>query len=292
MAALERDVTNAAAKWNQLVGMLATTVQWLQETKGRERLSVDRAQEVAQLAEQIWTLATDAPTEMGGPRSGETLRREEKLDLIWQWEAERAALADSLRAGAGQLLANTIAELAACRRLLESLPPEEVLPGLQALEQELRQEFADFQSLIWDLSAPLSMLSELGLYACLRLYIKGCARKNGVRIRLEHDAEPLHLSPKLQVVVYRLVQMAVRQAQARQGAEEIVVTLARDGDTLTIRVADDGAGDQADTKAPLPSIFLDVQELADLLNAKVMTEILPGRGRVVSYRMPLPTADA
>ncbi len=283
------DVKQKAGRQERLLDELAGVVETLRDAVYDESSPgfSRKINEAAHLVEQLQAIAEPGKqnglpvAQVGGVADS----RQAGLDIVWQWESEREALADSLRAGAGQLLANTIAELSACRLLLKTMPSDQVQPGLMALENELRSELVRFQALISELRPPLELMDDVGLYASLLLYSKNCLRDRGVNVRIQHPSQPLPLSRQSKLVIYRMVQAAIRQAELQHRATNIEVDLDYSANAVTIEIVDDGLADQASPEST--PVLLNLQQLADLVMADMTTVETSNLRTAVRFRIPM-----
>jgi len=92
-------------------------------------------------------------------------------------------------------------------------------------------------------------LDELGLAAALETLALDLGAHTGVPIVLDADPElaELALPPAIEIVLYRAAQEAVNNALRHARAYNLRITLRRHGDTVRLRVADDGVGFVAPT---------------------------------------------
>ncbi|MCB0214307.1 MAG: hypothetical protein KDJ52_33520, partial [Anaerolineae bacterium] len=74
-----------------------------------------------------------------------------RIRILQSHEEERAQLARELEDGLGQLLANSVFELASCRHLLGGNNDQALAEGLDSLQNELEQGLADVRHFILNL---------------------------------------------------------------------------------------------------------------------------------------------
>ncbi len=105
----------------------------------------------------------------------------------------------------------------------------------EALIAQLRAVCAD---------ARPAALDELGLAAALETLALDLGARAGVPIVLDADPElaELALPPAIEIVLYRAAQEAVNNALCHARPHNLRITLQRHGDTVGLRVADDGVG--------------------------------------------------
>jgi PAS domain S-box-containing protein len=81
-----------------------------------------------------------------------------------------------------------------------------------------------------------------GLYGALRGFVSGVNNYYGLDCSLECRDELVIRDSHLALNLYRIVQEAVNNAVRHSGASHLRVTLAQDGDCLTLSICDDGCG--------------------------------------------------
>lgn len=130
------------------------------------------------------------------------------------------------------------------------------------------------------------MLDELGLAEALRVHATVQARRAGVCIEMALSTEFDAADVDWTSAVYRIVQEAMRNAVAHAGATQLSLSLQADGDSVLLRVGDDGrwAGPTSAIEA------LDTQGATDaaastslgLLTMRERTELLRGEFRLLA----------
>jgi signal transduction histidine kinase len=160
--------------------------------------------------------------------------------------------------------------------------------GGQALEQAARTateqvsaEIANLRALITELRP--AALDELGLAAAVEGLARRTREVEGLDVALHVDVATL--DAELQTAVYRLVQEALTNVAKHARAARVDVTVVQEDGTVRVRVADDGAGFDAD----LPTAGFGVagmRERAALMNG-TLELTTSERGTVVEARLPL-----
>ena len=99
------------------------------------------------------------------------------------------------------------------------------------------------------------------------------------------------MSPAFQVTVYRIVQEAFSNVRRHSGSPRACFELRRVGDAVEIRLEDFGNG--GDTKRDDRQGFgiTGMQERARLVGGECRVEFRPGRGTMVTARLPVPVGD-
>jgi two-component system sensor histidine kinase UhpB len=197
-------------------------------------------------------------------------------------EAERARISRELHDGVGQALT-------ALKMQLELLQQ----PGTQA-GSELATRLAELSSLaeraledvrqISRLVRP-QMLDELGLLPTLRWLARSFGRQ-GLAVELDHEGVDDRLDPEVETLVFRVAQEALTNAVKHARAASARVELRRQGNFLSLRIEDSGAG--FDAAAVLASPDQDrsfglrgMRDRVHLLGGRFALRSSPGSGTVV-----------
>lgn len=163
-----------------------------------------------------------------------TLTRQHALELSHSRAGERLQLVRDLHDGFGGTLVGAIARL---QQAPADTPKDEVVDLLKEMRDDLRlvidttaQEQADLAALVAPLRHRASRLLEAA-------DIDAYWQVEGI--------EGLHLEPARSLDLLRLLQEALTNVFKHSRASRVEVRIARDGDRLHLRVADDGVGLQA-----------------------------------------------
>lgn len=152
--------------------------------------------------------------------------------------AERSRLARDLHDAVTQTLfsATLIAEV--LPRLWER-DPDEGRRRLEQLRQLTRGALAEMRTLLLELRP--TALTEAPLLDLLRQLAEACGTRSQVRVSVEAHGEA-HLSPEVQVAMYRIAQEALNNVVKHSGASEARITLVHNSDGASLSVRDDGRG--------------------------------------------------
>lgn len=138
---------------------------------------------------------------------------------------------------AGQLLANTIFELAACVELMDE-SPEVAKEGLIALENELRAGLDEVHDLVFELNPPF--LHKVGLVSALKRYITRWSEQTDVAVTIDLDPEIRRLPKAIEITTFRIIQEALRSIRYRADTTAVRIRLVQFDSHLDVRVEDDG----------------------------------------------------
>lgn len=159
--------------------------------------------------------------------------------LVRAQEEERRRLSRDLHDQVGQVLTALRMSLGN----LENAVPQrdEIVSNELDLAKRLAaQALRSTRDLAMDLRP--SMLDDLGLEAALEWYARQHARIYGVPVSMDVGAPLGHLSEAQRLCVYRIVQEALNNSAKYSGAKNVNVVLACSGNSVTVRISDDGRG--------------------------------------------------
>jgi two-component system sensor histidine kinase UhpB len=196
-------------------------------------------------------------------QEGERLRVAQELhDEIGQTltavtiQAERAADGDPALAGQ------------ALRRVADAV--RDSLDEVRRIARELRPEALD----------------DLGLANALIALCRRVDAQDGPRVRRELQGKLPPLSPDVELVVYRIAQESLTNAVRHADASSATVSLQADGETVTLRVADDGKGMPSQLPAGTAGIA-GMRERALLVGGRLSIQSRPEQGTEVRLTIPV-----
>jgi two-component system, NarL family, sensor histidine kinase DevS len=230
----------------------------------------------------LLSFAASAATAVATAQSVAEARARESIAAT---ERERGRWARELHDESLQSLAGLRVLLSAARR---SDPAE--IEGLlnQGIEQ-VDTAIAEMRRLIAELRP--STLDELGLGAALEALGERTATANSVAVQIELDLaleagrHEARLLGEIEDAVYRLAQEALHNAVQHGAAESVTVEVAEDGETLHVRIEDDGRG--FDPNAPTEGFgLLGMRERATLAGGELDLRSTPGAGTTIVAEIP------
>jgi signal transduction histidine kinase len=113
-----------------------------------------------------------------------------------------------------------------------------------------------------------------------------------VNIVFVHDAVPSTLSREATVSLYRVVQEALHNALKYSRARTIGIDLKGTGDALTLTIADDGVGFDAERAARSGLGLTSMRERVDAMGGTFAIRSRPGAGTTLEIRVPAPPASS
>lgn len=217
-----------------------------------------------------------------------------RIKIMQSQEEERMQVARSMEDSVGQLLANTIFELASYRQFLaktmanspNAAPDKD---GLEPLQTELEQGLANLRHLIVELD-PTTILSNFGLGGGIRRYLEQYEFKTGLATELRINTNFGRLPALVELGIFRIIQEALDNVHRHAGASQVEVVIAEENGRLQFTVIDNGEGLSPDRRGrSRKSLGLArMIDYADLLNGKLRILSEPGRGTQVILSMPYP----
>lgn len=131
------------------------------------------------------------------------------------------------------------------------------------------------------------VLDDLGLVAAIEWVAQNFMQRTGVPCELLVD-ESLELPEPYATGVFRIVQESLANVAKHAQATEVTVELQVRGDSLLLRVQDNGVGFRpADPRKPQSLGLVGLRERAHLLRGEVAVDSSPGAGTRVQARIPV-----
>lgn len=192
-------------------------------------------------------------------------------------ERERSRIALDLHDEVNQSLTGVLLRIEALRR---TAPPE------------LRDELAETRSLAAQAMEELlalahrlrpASLDDLGLRAAVAGLVDENGRATDLETTFESSGDLSGIAPDVQLVTYRVAQEALSNALHHAGARRIQVELSGEGETLELRVRDDGSGFDSGQSAPGLGLA-GMRERALLIGGTLDVRSHPGDGTEVTLR--------
>lgn len=211
----------------------------------------------------------------------------------WGTEAVEAAEEERLRI-AQELhddLAQRLAALQVQARLVKRADPTRQEALVEELQEAIRTSSEQVRKIIRGLRPPA--LSDLGMAAALEHEAQRQLEESDIErdLRIEEvDGQP---EDRVQLVVYRVIQEAVRNAVQHAEASRISVRFREDGDGwLELAVADDGRGFEPDRVAEGDRYgLIGMRERVGAVGGAIELESAPGQGTEVRARVPRAPSD-
>ncbi len=155
-------------------------------------------------------------------------------------EDERYRLADRLRQGPGQALANVLVDL----RVLLSMS----LDNEEAIREALRTIIAEVEAGYWELQeiveevCPPFIFRELGLTSWMHSFAERYKDRYHLPVEVQVSAEEIALPREVADAFWRVVVEALRNVREHAKATRAVLRLSQEGDNIVLEVEDNGQG--------------------------------------------------
>jgi len=161
-------------------------------------------------------------------------------------------------------------------RILNTI--DETVTAVQRISSELRP----------------SVLDDLGLATAIEAEAVRFEHRTGIECALSlPDHAALHIQGAAATAIYRIVQEALTNVSRHANATRIELRLSQQPGELLLEIRDDGRGITAAEVSDRFSLgLIGIRERADLVGATVRFEGQPGRGTIVSVRIPAPASPS
>jgi signal transduction histidine kinase len=225
-------------------------------------------------------------------RFGEVLKTREELkrlsaELLSAQEMERRRISRELHDEVGQVLSAISLEIGGARSALKEGNRAEVLSQLQRVQKMIESNMGVVRNIALLLRP--TMLDDLGLAPALKWLAREASRSGPAEVDFVSEAFPDDLPEEHRTCIFRVVQEAVRNAARHSGARMVRIYVSPTEGGIRASVQDDGRGFDPVHEKGLGMIGMEERVLH--LGGRLRIDSEPGRGTVVSFELPLPTAD-
>jgi PAS domain S-box-containing protein len=201
---------------------------------------------------------------------------------------------------ARELHDDTIQTLVVLSRQLDSVISRQSTAGekttgsLEDVRKEIDESLVRIRRFIQYLRPPI--LEYLGLVPALRELGEQMQREKGIRIAIGSTEDRYSLDAEQQLLVYRIVQEALRNVWKHSHAQGCTVSLGREEECIRIVIEDDGIGfparDPSDLLTSGKLGLMGMQERAHLLGGTLEIHPSRGGGTAVTLTIPEPGREA
>lgn len=199
-------------------------------------------------------------------------------------EQERSRIAMELHDDLGQQLTGLKLELSWLGgRLKEGrqATPEEV----GAMRQLLDTAIASVRRIATDLRPPI--LDDLGFGEAVRWQTAEFAKRSGLDIVLDLQAQALVEDDLVATALFRIVQESLTNVARHAGATQVKVSLTADESDLLLTVSDNGAGIAAEARKGNGIGLVSMRERANSLGGRFQIAGVAGAGTTIEVTLPL-----
>ncbi|MDB5885249.1 MAG: histidine kinase [Polaromonas sp.] len=165
--------------------------------------------------------------------------------------------------------------------------PQIVAAKLTEMVETLDRTVAATRRMAADLR-PL-MLDDLGLVPAIEWLASNFMQRCGVSCRFSVNQEmEFELPEPYATAVFRIIQESLNNIAKHAGASQVVITLGKSFNTISLTVHDDGCGFLSDgVRKPQSLGLMGLRERAQLLGGSVAIRSTPGKGTLVEVCIPL-----
>lgn len=202
-------------------------------------------------------------------------------------ERERQRIAMDLHDRVSQSLALVRIKLGALRAAVNSSVLSAETESVISL---VEQAIEDTQELTFNMCPPF--LYELGFVKALECLAEEILKQHGLVIEFVDDGKSKPLDEEVRVLLFRTVRELLLNVIKHAGVEQAMVTLERQGDRMSIVVADKGVGfDSSEQPAPGSRTggfgLFSIRERLRSMGGAIKIESVPSRGTQVTLDVPL-----
>ncbi len=184
----------------------------------------------------------------------------------------------------GQLLSTAVMQINIMGTTIDNKTSESL--------QDVRKLVGDSLQEIRNLSKTLNheVIQNVGLEKSIRVELKRFEKLNFLTTKFEVKGEEVHIDPKDEIILYRIVQEFFSNSIKHAEASNMYVELAYTPKELKITIQDDGVGfDIKSVKAN--SGLLNMKSRAALVKASFDLETAPGKGVLLILSYPIKRKD-
>jgi PAS domain S-box-containing protein len=195
---------------------------------------------------------------------------------------ERQRLSRELHDSVSQALYSIVLGTKTARALLDR-DPSRLADPLEFVLSQAERGLAEMRALIFELRP--EALEQDGLVTALERQADLIRTRHMVAIELELCAEP-DVPVPLKEALYRITQEALHNTVKHAQAQHVGLSLANEGNELTLVIRDDGAGFDASGEFPGHYGLRSMQERAAGLGGSTRIHSAPGAGTTVHVAVP------
>ncbi len=228
----------------------------------------------------------------GHLQDSEKRLRSLSVSLIHARENEQKRIALELHDELGQALAALKLQIRIIEKACIDQNPEEgdaVLSGLHGLRGFINEIIENVRRLSKNLSPVI--IDDLGLDSAIEHLVQRFSEVYGISCTFDVKALSSFFSGNTHLLIYRLLQEALRNSGKHSGASNVKLGFEVAPDSITLTVEDDGIGFSEPEAAKIPitqrGIGMTVMaERVKMLNGEINVRTSPGKGTRVVFTLP------
>jgi two-component system sensor histidine kinase UhpB len=198
-------------------------------------------------------------------------------------EAERHRIAQELHDEIGQGLTVVLLGL---KRSIDRAP-DDIAEELRLVQEAARNSLDEVREVARRLRP--GVLQDLGLLSALSGLATDFSKHTGAHVRRGFAPGLPSLEGDTELVVYRVAQEALTNAARHSGADTVELSLSRQGESMALRVADNGSGMASSVAG---AGIRGMQERATLVGGQLTITPRIGGGTEVRLLVPVPAVTA
>ncbi|OHB61087.1 MAG: hypothetical protein A2Y12_13845 [Planctomycetes bacterium GWF2_42_9] len=208
-----------------------------------------------------------------------------KMEMIE--EQERHKIARDLHDSVGQILAFATRELKYMRKNL----PQNTADTLLEIAEQLDKAIVQTRTLSFDLSP--SILYDIGFEIAVEDLLEKYQKQRKIKCSFKDDEKPKPLTIPLKVLLYRSIRELLMNTAKHAEAQNVKVSLAKEGTNISVTVEDDGKGfDAAELESSEKSKgfgLFSIRERIEHLGGGFIIDSAKGKGTRTILTVPLST---
>jgi signal transduction histidine kinase len=198
-------------------------------------------------------------------------------------EAERKRIAHELHDELAQLLASSRMELSLLQHDLK--PASTTYARFDSVDRMIGSSIVSLRKLATDLRP--SALDEGGLYYALRSLLKTFSENTRIEFHLITNEADLAMDESRSTTIFRLVEECLSNIDRHAQARKVVIQIHRSGNSLEIRVQDDGKGIRQEEMHKRKAFgLMDMRERVRKMKGKIDIKGCPGKGTRIAVSLP------
>jgi signal transduction histidine kinase len=198
---------------------------------------------------------------------------------------ERQRLARELHDSVNQALYGINLYASAAKRKLSANDLESVRKNLDILGNTAKDALAEMRLLVFELRPPV--LKQKGLVSAIQERLKSVEERTELEIGLKSHITS-HIPVHIEEALYRIVQESLNNITKHAQAQHVAIHLIQSGQTLRLRVQDDGIGFDVEAARQSGGMgLISMQERAESIKAEFSIHSTPGESSEIAVEVIL-----
>lgn len=218
--------------------------------------------------------------------------REERVSALLKaaigaQEDERRRIAAEIHDGILQNISALFLRAEEARMFIDAEDPDKAIDSLGRLQEQIRQQMDDIRDFIFEVRPP--SLDEIGLGPTLRAMVERAAGDHAIEGKFSDDLGEERLDDgSKETILYRTAQEALRNVTKHAKADQVVVSVGRDGKQAVLVISDNGKGMTPEDHTKHGHFGIQtMRERIELAGGDLQITSSPGEGTRLEARLPL-----